>query len=104
VDELTAIADALYAGPADSFTEMRNRIVATITDRVDQHPGETIVLVSHADPIKAAMADALGMHLDLFQRIVVSPASVSTVLHTTSGPIVLAVNSTSGGLSDLVPS
>ena len=43
------------------------------------HPGETIVAVSHADPIKAAVADALGTHLDLFQRIVVSPCSISAV-------------------------
>lgn len=88
----------------ESFTEMRNRMVAAISDLVERHRGEKIVVVSHADPIKAAAADALGTHLDLFQRIVVSPCSVSAVLHTDGGPVVLAVNSTGGDLSTLVPS
>ena len=50
--------------------------------------------VSHADPIKAALAIALGTPLDLFQRIVVEPASVSMVLYTSERPMVLTVNST----------
>ena len=58
------------------------------------HPGGTIVCVSHADPIKAAIAQAIGTHLDLFQRIVISPASVSVLAYQAGGPIVLAVNST----------
>ena len=65
-------------------------------------PGETVVAVSHADPIKAAVAHAMGTHLDLFQRIVVSPCSVSAILYGVDGPIVLAVNST-GDLTALVP-
>ncbi len=59
--------------------------------------------MSHADPIKAAVAHAMGTHLDLFQRIVVSPCSVSAVLYGVDGPVVLAVNST-GDLSALAPS
>ena len=60
--------------------------------------------VSHADPIKAAVAHALGTHLDLFQRIVVSPCSVTAILYTHGGPVVLAVNSTGDDLTTLVPS
>jgi probable phosphoglycerate mutase len=59
-----------------------------------RHPGETIVAVSHADPIKAAVADALGTPLDLFQRIMIAPCSVSAVAYSAAGPAVLAVNST----------
>ena len=51
-----------------------------------------------------AVAHALGTHLDLFQRIVVSPCSISAILHTPTGPIVLAVNSTGDDLKALVPS
>ena len=65
------------------------------------HRGETIVAVSHADPIKAALADALGTHLDLFQRIVVSPCSVSAIWYATSGPVVLTSNSTGDDLTTL---
>lgn len=87
----------------ESFTEMQTRICGAIDKLRIAHPGETVVAVSHADPIKAAVAHAMGTHLDLFQRIVVSPCSVSAVLYGVDGPVVLAVNST-GDLSALVPS
>lgn len=87
----------------ESFTEMQTRICSTLDDLRQAHPGETIVAVSHADPIKAAVAQALGTHLDLFQRIVVSPCSVSAILYGVDGPVVLAVNST-GDLTALAPS
>jgi probable phosphomutase (TIGR03848 family) len=87
----------------ESFTEMQTRICGAIGKLRLAHPGETVVAVSHADPIKAAVAHAMGTHLDLFQRIVVSPCSVSAILYGVDGPIVLAVNST-GDLASLVPS
>lgn len=87
----------------ESFTGMQARIVDTVGDLCRRHPGETVVAVSHADPIKAAVADALGSHLDLFQRIVISPCSVTAISYGALGPTVLAVNSTSA-LTDLVPS
>ncbi len=88
----------------ESFAEMQARITGAIDRLVARHPGETIVAVSHADPIKAAVAQALGTHLDLFQRIVISPCSVTAVLYTDAGPVVLSVNSTGGDLSTLAPS
>ncbi len=88
----------------ESFPEMQTRMTGAVTDLVSRHPGETIVAVSHADTIKAAVADAQGTPLDLFQRIVISPCSVSAVMYTATGPIVLSVNSTGDDLSTLVPS
>lgn len=84
----------------ESFLEMQSRIVAALNELARQHRGRTIVAVSHADTIKAAVAHALGMHLDMFQRLTVSPASqtsiqlVPTPAGTTSPhpPIVLSVN------------
>jgi probable phosphomutase (TIGR03848 family) len=87
----------------ESFTEMQARICGAVDRLRAAHPGETVVAVSHADPIKAAVAHAMGTHLDLFQRIVVSPCSVSAVLYSVDGPVVLAVNST-GDLTALAPS
>lgn len=84
----------------ESFLEMQTRMVSTVDRLVAGHPGRTIVAVSHADPIKALVAHALGTHLDLFQRIVISPCSVTAILMSPSGPAVLAVNST-GDLSAL---
>lgn len=88
----------------ESFGEMQQRIVSTVQSLAGAHPGETIVAVSHADPIKAMAAHALGTHLDLFQRIVISPCSVTAVLMGTDGPVVLSVNSTGDDLTALVPS
>ena len=88
----------------ESFAEMQTRITGAVAKLVERHAGGVVVAVSHADPIKAAVAHALGTHLDLFQRIVVSPCSVSAVSYGTAGPVVLTVNSTTGPLSELAPS
>jgi len=87
----------------ESFTEMQTRMVSTLDRLRLKHPGGTIVCVSHADTIKAAVAHALGTHIDLFQRIVISPASVSALTWHAGGPIVLAVNSTGRPLTELKP-
>ena len=57
----------------------------------------------HADPIKAAVAHALGVHLDLFQRVAIAPASVTAIAYRAEGPVVLTVNSLDGDLAALVP-
>jgi probable phosphoglycerate mutase len=88
----------------ESFTAMQNRIVGAI-DRIRvAHPGGTVVCVSHADPIKAAVAHAMGTHIDLFQRIVISTCSVSAIAYGMGSPVVLTVNSTGGSLAELRPS
>jgi probable phosphomutase (TIGR03848 family) len=63
----------------------------------------TWLAVSHGDVIKAVLADALGMHLDVFQRIVVDPASISVVRYTPGRPFVAMVNTTAGDLAHLAP-
>jgi probable phosphoglycerate mutase len=88
----------------ESFPEMQARIVAAVDALVARHPGARIVAVSHADPIKALVAHAAGTHLDLFQRIVISPCSVTPLLLGGERPVVLAVNSTGDDLSSLQPS
>jgi probable phosphoglycerate mutase len=88
----------------ESFTEMQTRMVSALDRIRAAHPGGTVVCVSHADPIKAAVAHAMGTHIDLFQRIVIGTCSVSAVAYTGHGPIVLTVNSTGGSLADLRPS
>jgi probable phosphoglycerate mutase len=85
----------------ESFSEMSTRSMGAVLDLVKDHPGETIVAVSHADPIKAVVAVAAGIPLDLMQRLVISPCSVSALLFTAGGPAILCVNST-GSLGDLV--
>ena len=88
----------------ESFPEMQTRITSTLATLADRHRGGVVVAVSHADPIKAAVADALGTHLDLFQRIVVSPCSVTALAFLDGAPVVLCVNSTGRDLSTLAPS
>lgn len=63
----------------------------------------TWVACSHGDVIKAVVADALGLHLDHFQRIQVDPCSVTVIRYTELRPFVVRVNDTGGGVADLLP-
>ena len=86
----------------ESFPQMQARIVGSLEALCAAHAGGVVVCFSHADPIKAAVAHALGTPLDLFQRIVISPGSVSAISFVESqDPAVLLVNSTSEPLSGL---
>jgi probable phosphoglycerate mutase len=87
----------------ESFTEMQLRIWTTLQRLAVDHPGETVVVVSHADPIKAAVTYAQGVPLDLFQRTVISTCSISALVLTGTTPIVLSVNNT-GSLKELIAS
>jgi probable phosphoglycerate mutase len=88
----------------ESFTEMQGRMVNTLDRLRAAHHGGVVVCVSHADPIKAAVAHAMGTHIDLFQRIVISPCSITAIAYSAGGPVVLTVNSTGGSLAELRPS
>ena len=92
----------------ESMRSMQDRAVAAIRRhdaRIAAEHGEHAVwvAVSHGDVIKSILADALGTHLDLFQRIHVDPASVSLVRYTDSRPFVLGTNTHGGDLSWLTP-
>jgi len=82
----------------ESFIEMQARMTGALARIVERHPGGTVVAVSHADPIKAALAHALGMHLDLFQRLAIAPGSITTIAYGTAGPSVLGVNALGDGV------
>jgi probable phosphomutase (TIGR03848 family) len=86
----------------ESIREMQARTVGALDDIVAAHPHETVVVVSHADPIKSAIAHFTGMHLDQFQRLHVSPASVTVFDFHAYGVMLVKCNDT-GGLDDLLP-
>lgn len=76
----------------ESFTEMALR-VSNFAERVRlEHPGGLVAAFSHADPIKALLCQALGMHLDMFQRLVIGTCSVSAISYYPQGPTVLGSN------------
>lgn len=92
----------------ESMAQMMARSVAAVRDwdaRVESEHGADAVwlAVTHGDVIKSVLADALGMHLDLFQRIAVDPASLSVVRYTPLRPFVLAMNSVAGDMAGLRP-
>ena len=92
--------ESMLAMQARAVTAVR-RHDAAITEA---HGAEAIwVAVSHGDIIKSILADALGMHLDLFQRLHVDPASISVIRYTESRPFVLASNTHEGDLAWLNP-
>ena len=83
----------------EAMSEMSTRAIAAIrawNARIDAEHGSDAVwaAVSHGDLIKAILADALGLHLDSFQRIVVDPASISIVRYTAARPYLITANST----------
>ena len=98
---------AVFPG-GESMSTMQARAVAAVRRHdaaVQQEYGDAGVwlAVSHGDVIKSILADALGMHLDLFQRITVDPASISIIRYTEARPFVLATNTHAGDLSWLAP-
>jgi probable phosphomutase (TIGR03848 family) len=88
----------------ESLSEVSSRAVSAVRDW-DARLGDDAIWVacSHGDVIKAILADALGLHLDQFQRIVVDPCSVSVVRYTDTRPYVLRSNDVGADLSAFVP-
>lgn len=80
----------------ESFVEIQSRGVAVLEDLRARHPKDRICVVSHGDVIRLVMAHYMGIHLDLFQRILVTPASISVLSVTDSGPVVLTLNAPPG--------
>jgi probable phosphomutase (TIGR03848 family) len=92
----------------ESMAEMSARMVAAVRDwdaRVEARHGADAVWLacSHGDPIKCVVADALGLHLDLFQRIAIDPASLTVIRYTPLRPFLLRTNDGGGDLSGLRP-
>ena len=81
-----------YFPNGETMRGVQNRIVDAIEQLTTQHPDDMIALVFHADLIKMAVAHYLGVHLDNFQRIVISPASMTTLMLGHARPFVLGVN------------
>jgi probable phosphomutase (TIGR03848 family) len=88
----------------ESLREVAARAVQSIREwDARLGPGAVCVACSHGDVIKSILADALGLHLDQFQRIVVDPCSTSIVRYTDSRPYVLRVNDIGGELAGFAP-
>ena len=92
----------------ESMTGMQSRAVIAVRRQdaaieAEHGSGAVWAAVSHGDIIKSILADALGMHLDLFQRLHVDPASVSIISYSSTRPYVLASNTHAGELSWLAP-
>jgi probable phosphomutase (TIGR03848 family) len=94
-----------FPGPeGEPLRETQARAVAAVRDWNDRLGPDAIWLAcSHGDVIKAVVADALGMHLDLFQRIVVDPCSITVLRYTELRPFVLRLNDTGGSVESLLP-
>ena len=96
---------AVFPGPeGEGLAQTQARAVAAVRSwNAALAPDAVWLACSHGDVIKAILADALGLHLDQFQRIVVDPASISVVTYTETRPFVVRVNDVGGDLSALVP-
>jgi probable phosphomutase (TIGR03848 family) len=94
-----------FPGPeGEPLRETQARAVAAVRDwNARLGPDATWLACSHGDVIKSVVADAMGLHLDQFQRIVVDPCSVTVIRYTELRPFVVRVNDIGGGVADLVP-
>ncbi|QGK70017.1 MSMEG_4193 family putative phosphomutase [Allosaccharopolyspora coralli] len=98
---------AVFPG-GEGLAQVQARAVAAVREHdariTEQHgPNALWVACSHGDVIKSIVADAVGTHLDAFQRIVVDPCSVSVVRYTEVRPFVVKVNDTGSDVSGLLP-
>jgi probable phosphomutase (TIGR03848 family) len=96
---------AVFPGPeGEGLAHTQARAVAAVRAwNATLGPDAVWLACSHGDVIKAILADALGLHLDQFQRIVVDPASISIVTYTETRPFVVRVNDSGGDVSGLLP-
>ena len=76
----------------ESFTEMQKRMVGAIDAIVAAHPNQVVAVVSHADPLKSAIAHYLSMDLNQFQRIAIGPASVTVFFFDEHNPVLFRLN------------
>jgi probable phosphoglycerate mutase len=86
----------------ESMLDMQHRAVSAVrgwNGRLGRDA--TYVVCSHGDVIKAIIADSLGLHLDLSQRIQVDPCSLSVIRYTPLRPFLIRMNDTGGGTADL---
>jgi probable phosphomutase (TIGR03848 family) len=98
---------AVFPG-GEGLAGMQARSVAAIRGHnakvaAEHGPGVVWLACSHGDVIKAVLADALGCHLDNFQRILVDPCSISVVHYTETRPFVSRMNDSGGDVSGLIP-
>jgi len=88
----------------EAMLEMQHRATSAIREwNVNFGDAAVYVVVSHGDVIKAVLADALGMHLDQFQRIHVDPASISVIHYTPLRPFVIRTNASTEALGEIIP-
>jgi probable phosphomutase (TIGR03848 family) len=94
-----------FPGPGgEAMLDMQHRAVAAVRDwNTRLGDKATYVICSHGDVIKAIVADALGLHLDLSQRIQADPGSLTVIRYTPLRPFLLRMNDTGGGVGDLLP-
>lgn len=86
----------------ETLGEAQMRVVSALDKLRAQHPKEIIAVVSHADLIKLAISYYIGMHVDLFQRLVINPCSLTAIAFERMGPRLMALNDT-GSLEHLRP-
>ena len=95
----------VFPGPeGEALRDTQARAVHAVRDwNARLGPDATWLGCSHGDVIKAIVADAMGLHLDQFQRISIDPCSVTVIRYTELRPFVVRVNDTGGGVADLLP-
>ncbi|KLL11025.1 MULTISPECIES: histidine phosphatase family protein [Protofrankia] len=95
----------VFPGPGgEALRDTQHRAVTAVRDwNARLGPAAVWLACSHGDVIKAIVADAMGIHLDLFQRILIDPCSLTIIRYTERRPFVIRVNDRGGSVADLLP-
>jgi probable phosphoglycerate mutase len=91
-DQVQQFPSAVRFPDGESVREVQSRAVGALEEIAEEHPKGKVCCVSHGDVIKLIAAHYLGVHIDLYQRIVIGPASVSVIALSRWGPRVIALN------------
>jgi probable phosphoglycerate mutase len=91
-DQVQQFPSAVRFPDGESVREVQSRAVGAVEEIAEEHPKGKVCCVSHGDVIKLIAAHYLGVHIDLYQRIVIGPASVSVIALSRWGPRVITLN------------
>ena len=86
----------------ETLAEAQRRAVTAVAELSERHPKETVAVVTHGDVVALILAHYAGIHIDLFQRLEIAPASVTSIALGDGSPKIRRVNDI-GTLADLAP-
>jgi probable phosphoglycerate mutase len=91
-EQLMAYPSGVFLPGGESLWQVQIRMVEAVEEIRATHPEETVAIVAHADPLRVLVSHYLGLSLDLFRRLTISPASITVIDFHASVPRLICLN------------